>query len=106
MVRRWVVLICMVLCLATTAQADITTNLAAWYKLDEQSGTNAADSSGNALNGTINGTPTFTANCKVNGCITFGGSNDYVSLPNNATLNITSSIPLAAWVNTSGSTLT
>jgi len=39
--------------------ADITSNLVAWYKLDETSGTTCADSSGNGYHGTYVNSPTL-----------------------------------------------
>jgi hypothetical protein len=44
--------------------AGIQNGLSAWWKMDEASGSMAADSSGNALNATVNGAVLFKANGK------------------------------------------
>lgn len=66
-------------------------SLVGYWKLDETSGTVAADSSTNSNSGTIAGTPTLGANGLVfepsGKCIDFDGVDDYISLP--AALNTT-----------------
>lgn len=86
--------------------AAATNGLAAWYKMDE-SGTAAvaSDSSTNGNNGTlINFSFDGTTNGWVNGrfgkALLFNGSNNYVSIPNSSSLDITSDITLNAWVKT------
>jgi hypothetical protein len=44
--------------------AGIQNGLSAWWKMDEASGSMAADSSGNPLNATVNGAVLFKANGK------------------------------------------
>ncbi|RIJ67044.1 hypothetical protein D1871_23570, partial [Nakamurella silvestris] len=61
------------------ASADTTTGLKLWYKLDETSGTVAADASGNNNNGTLVNGPTWNAGQGV----VLDGTNDYIQLPNN-----------------------
>jgi len=51
--------------------------LAAWWKLDEISGTNAIDSSGYGRTGTLMNGPVWTSG-EINGALNFDGSNDYV----------------------------
>jgi hypothetical protein len=82
-----------------------------WYKFDETSGTTAADSSGNARNGTLtnvgSGSATFSATHQVGtGAVNLNGSNAtngaYINVP--ASLNAmgaTTAVTLAAWVNIS-----
>ncbi|QSR28335.1 hypothetical protein CFH99_22180 [Nocardioides aromaticivorans] len=70
---------------APVAQADETdvTGLIGWWKLDETSGTVAADSSGNGRNGTVNGTASWNAG---DGFTFNGGANssgNYIKLPDN-----------------------
>jgi hypothetical protein len=70
--------------------------LAAWWKLDN----NAQDSSGNGNNGTLNGGPTYVTG-KLGGALSLDGIDDYVDCGNAASLNITDTITVAAWVKTS-----
>ena len=59
--------------------ADTTSNLVGHWKLDETSGTSAADSSGNGNTGTLTnfpGSPWTTG--QIDGALTFDGTNDYV----------------------------
>ncbi len=55
------------------------------------------DFSGNNNNGTGYGSP-WTANSKQGNALRFDGVDDYVNLGNNASLNITGSITISAWV--------
>ncbi len=91
----------------------------AWWKFDECSGTTANDSSGNTLNGTITiatGTQTSTGTCnsgtgseawsngttgKYNSALSIDGNGDYVTVSDNAKLDITGDFTLSAWVNRS-----
>jgi hypothetical protein len=74
-------------------------NLVGWWKLDETTGTIAADSSGHDLNGTLFGGPLWQpTGGKLNGALQFDGVNDYVDCGNDPSLNITSQITVAAWV--------
>lgn len=63
--------------------SDVSTGLVAWYKLDETSGTAAADSSGNGRNATVTGTASWNSGDG----FTFGGgtnsSGNAIALPNN-----------------------
>ncbi|WP_223167487.1 family 43 glycosylhydrolase [Nonomuraea sp. SYSU D8015] len=61
---------------APPAQAAAADGPVLWYKLDEQAGTVAADSSGNARHGTVRGTPGWGDG------LTFNGSDTDVKLPN------------------------
>lgn len=62
--------------------ADVTSNLAGWWKLDEGSGTSAADSSGNSNTGTLNGTPSWAVTPEIGpAALLFDGNNRYVSTP-------------------------
>lgn len=75
-----------------------TTNLAGYWKLDETTGTTAADSSGNNNTGTLTGTPSIVTG-KVNNARTFNGTN-YITIPENAGLHATATgLTLSAWVN-------
>ncbi|HDM35727.1 MAG TPA: LamG domain-containing protein [Candidatus Syntrophoarchaeum butanivorans] len=75
-----------------TPGGGISWDCGGWWKLDEGSGTTATDSSGNDNHGTIHGA-TWSS-----GYLHFDGSNDYVSIPDNDSLEPQDAITLAAWV--------
>ena len=78
-----------------------TSGQTAYLKFDESSGTTAADSSLTNNNGTLVGGPVWNAAGRVNGALSFDGTNDYVSLANQS---LAASFTLSAWVHvTSGS---
>lgn len=92
-----------------------------WWKLDECVDTTAYDASGNSFNGTISpgdntgdndtvgtcnsGTSTEMWNDgsvgKFNSSLGFDGTNDVVTVANNATLGITGDISISAWIKRS-----
>ncbi len=76
---------------------DITTGLVGHWKLDEGSGTSAADSSGNGNTGTLTNGPTWTTG-QISGAVEFDNLNDYVSASDSASLRV-DPITLSAWVN-------
>jgi hypothetical protein len=81
------------LTLVTSAAAPSTTGLIAHYKLDG----NVLDSSGNNLNGTVNGNPTYTPGI-LGQAMTFDGTGDYVDCTNNVKFDaITDKITVCAW---------
>lgn len=53
--------------------------LLAWWKFDETSGTSAYDASGKGKTGTLINDPTWTTGCVQGNCLSFDGSNDYVT---------------------------
>jgi PKD repeat protein len=63
----------------SAAAAEITDGLALWYKLDETSGTVAADASGHNRNGTVHGAAGWTAGQG----LAFNGTDTYVKAPDN-----------------------
>ncbi|PUA80171.1 immunoglobulin-like domain-containing protein [Nocardioides currus] len=68
---------------ASGVEGDLTTDLVGWWKLDETSGTVAADSSGNGRNGTVAGATTWNAG---DGFTFSGGANsggNAITLPDN-----------------------
>jgi hypothetical protein len=65
------------------------------WKFDEGSGTMAYDSAG-TNDGTIYGATWTTG--QVGGALSFDGQNDYVGVPDNASLDITGDITISAWV--------
>ncbi len=88
-----------------SSDGNITDGLVAWWKLDEASGTVAADSSGNGLNGTlVNGlhfqnTTGAVGNCLagLSGSAAIAGSR-YVNVANNALLNFSGDFTFCCWV--------
>lgn len=71
----------------------------AWWKLDETSGTTAADSSGNGITGTLVNNPLWVSG-KINNALDFNGTNQSVTLASNSILAMGSgSFTLAAWIN-------
>jgi hypothetical protein len=73
------------------------TGLAGWWKFDEGSGSSAADASGNGNTGTLVNGPTWTTG-KIGQALNFDGVNDYVTLGNPASLQLTGAITVSAWV--------
>ena len=86
---------------ASGSLLDVLSGLQAWWKFDDGSGTTAADSSGNGLTGTLTndggGLPTWNASGKVKGDLVF--SNNLVNAGNPASLQITGSPTMTAWIN-------
>jgi len=77
--------------------------MVAWWKLDESEG-RAADSSGNGNDGRFVGAPKrLSSGGKISGALEFDGVDDCVDCGNNAVLDITSEITIAAWVKTNDS---
>jgi hypothetical protein len=68
---------------------------AGYWKFDEGSGTTAYDSSGNGLDGTLNGDPQWVEG-QLGGALDFDGD-DSVEIPHNPLLSITDEITIAAW---------
>jgi predicted phage tail protein len=91
----------------TTTSATVTvtvsntapTGLVAAYGFDEGAGTTTRDLSGNNNNGTLNGaTWAGAATAKFGNALTFNGLNNYVSVPDSASLDLTTGMTLEAWV--------
>src|SRR5215467_1609285 len=77
-----------------------TTGLVAAYGFDEGSGTTVTDASGNGNNGTITYATWATAG-KFGKALSFNGSNARVTIPDAASLHLTTGMTLEAWVNPS-----
>jgi endonuclease/exonuclease/phosphatase family metal-dependent hydrolase len=90
-------------------QAQAPTDAAAYWKLDETSGTTAADSSGNGHNGTLTNGPAWTTAGTIGGALTFDGVDDHVEVASpSALLQPTGAFAISAWIkytatDTSGS---
>jgi len=79
----------------TTVIEDNETGLVAVWHLNEGSGSTTSDSSGNNNDGTINGSTWVDGN--FGKALKFDGVNDYVEVPNSASLNITDEITITFW---------
>ncbi len=86
----------------TTLPSTSTVGLRAHWKFDEAAGTTASDASGNGRTGTLVNGPVWTAG-RVNGGLTFNGTNQYESAAHASALN---AFPLtvAVWVKTGATT--
>ena len=67
------------------------------WRMNEGSGTVLVDSSASGNNGTIFGNPTWVAG-QHGQAIRFDGTGDYATVPDSASLDISSAITMAAWV--------
>jgi hypothetical protein len=76
-----------------------------YWRFDEGSGTLAADSSGNGLNGSLVNGPTWMTG-RVNSAINFDGVNDYVQVGSQPALLMTNALTLSAWIYPTSSTST
>jgi len=81
------------------ASMSATAGLVAAYGFNEGSGTTVTDASGNGNNGTISNT-TWVTTGKFGGALQFNG-NSVVTVPNAASLQLSSGMTLEAWVNPS-----
>lgn len=72
--------------------------LVAHWKFDEGSGSTTADSSGNGNTGTISGA-TWTTSGKYDDALDFDGTNDRVNVSDDDSLDLTTGLTIAAWVN-------
>ncbi|NLH42817.1 MAG: hypothetical protein GX448_13345 [Planctomycetes bacterium] len=85
----------LVLALAASVVAG-PPGLVGYWRFDEGQGTIASDSSGNGLDGTLRGNPTWVPGV-VGGALQFNGTTDYVEVPDNPLLDLTTQITIAAW---------
>ena len=75
----------------------------AWWKLDENCGTIAADSSGNGWDGYVANTTWNPTGGRLGGALSFNGSSSAVALPDFLLDNSTPTMTFACWIKTSGS---
>jgi len=69
-----------------------------WWKLDETTGTTAADSSLSKNHGTYFGEPTPTTG-QIDGGYLFDGTDDYIALPIGSVINTLGSATFSLWAN-------
>ncbi len=72
--------------------------LVGYWKFDDGSGTTTQDSSGNSNTATLVDGPIWTSG-KINGAISYDGTDDYVDCGTNSSLNLTGSLTIIAWIN-------
>jgi hypothetical protein len=82
---------------------DWFNGLVGYWKFDEENGTIAGDSSGNNNNGTLQNGPIWVDG-KFGNALSFDGINDYVEVPDNSTLHVSSGLTIEAWVKFGGLT--
>ena len=85
------------------ALADLSTLLVGHWPMNEGSGTTLIDSSGLGNAGTTVGNPTWVSGVRSQALL-LNGSSQNATVPDNATLNLTSGITLAAWIRPAGTT--
>jgi len=77
-----------------------TGNMIAWWKLDEDSGSTAADSSGNDHAGRLVGDPQWLPlGGKLGGALQLDGDGDWVKISDEAPFDFTDEMTVAAWIN-------
>jgi hypothetical protein len=92
-----IILFCLITALAPDrARADIT-NPAAWWRLDENSGSTANDSSGNGKHGTLQLGASWTSG-KLAYAVSLDGSDDQVALPTALGINNVNAFSISMWV--------
>ena len=85
---------------SVTVQNTAPPGLVGAWAFDEGSGTTVADQSGKGNNGTVAG-GTWVTGGKFNSALSFNGSNTMVTVPDSATLDLTSGMTVEAWVRPS-----
>ena len=80
-----------------TVQNTVSSGLVGAWAFDEASGTTAADQSGKGNNGTQTNA-TWIAGGKFNNALSFNGTNAWVTVPDSATLDLTTGMTVEAWV--------
>ena len=100
--RRWIVFAAMTAAIVSipalrTSFVQAAPGVTAEYGFSEGVGTTTADSSGNALTGTLTSSPLWNAGHSGTG-LKFNGTSTYVDLGNPVALQLTGSMTLSAWV--------
>jgi beta-lactamase regulating signal transducer with metallopeptidase domain len=79
--------------------AFTTGGLVAWWKLDEESGDIAHDSSGSGNAGTLAGNPKWQpAGGRVGGALEFDGRGSFVRIGNETPFNVATAVSVGAWI--------
>jgi hypothetical protein len=85
---------------ATSARADITSNLQVRYRFDEATGTRVADSSGNDRTGTVANDGLVTSVGRFGGGVHLDGTNDYIDFTAISATDNAQALTIAFWLNT------
>ncbi len=85
----------------TTAACPTASALVGAYSFDAGSGSTLADSSGNNNSGITTSTSWSTSG-RYGGALSFNGSSSWVSIPDSASLDLTSTMTLEGWVKPTG----
>jgi tetratricopeptide (TPR) repeat protein len=73
--------------------------LLGWWKLDETAGTQAADSSGNGHNATVQGNPQWQpTGGRIGGAIALDGNGAYLEVADESAFDATAGVTVAAWI--------
>src|SRR4030042_3065682 len=86
------------LAFTNVVKAQDDQNLIGWWKLDETSGTVAADSSGHGNDGTVVGGAKWVSGY-IDGALDFDGDDNYVDCGYDPIFDTADEMTLAAWVN-------
>src|SRR6185503_15079984 len=100
--RRWFSVAVLAICFCVTllswsSQSWAQTGLVAAYTFNEGTGSTLTDISGNGNNGTISGA-SWTTSGKFGNALLFTGPNTKVTIPDAASLRLTTGMTLEAWV--------
>jgi glucose/arabinose dehydrogenase/PKD repeat protein/fibronectin type 3 domain-containing protein len=83
----------------STAPPGLPAGLVAGWNFDEGSGTSTEDVTGNGNQATLRNSPSWTGG-KYGSALTFDNINDFLTIPNSGTLNISgNAMTFSAWVN-------
>ena len=99
--RAPLVLACVVVALAMPSAASAANGLVAAYSMDQGSGTALPDVSGTGNTGTLSGA-TWSATGRFGSALSFNGTSNLVTVPDSASLDVTSALTLEAWVRPTG----
>ncbi|MBL7189950.1 MAG: hypothetical protein ISS70_26775 [Phycisphaerae bacterium] len=101
--RRLIHLTCSVVLLSLALASPVSAELVGHWKLDENSGTTALDSSGNGNDGAVSGGAQWQpGNGRLGGALDFDGSTGYVEIPFSESLRVLNQgdFTLTAWFKT------
>ena len=76
--------------------STLNEDLVDYYKLDDNTGTTAADSSGNSNTGTLTNGPSWDTG-KFSSGVSFDGSDDYVTAADSDSLDLSSDLSVSLW---------